>query len=65
MESEHLVPIWFFIGGTILVYGVFIVGAGLLGQSSRGGKHQAELPACGYLVGRADGNRRRVLLLSL
>jgi hypothetical protein len=32
MESEHhdhQVPIWFFVGGTLLIYGVLILGAGL------------------------------------
>jgi hypothetical protein len=31
MESEHQVPIWFFIGGTLLIYGLIIFGAGLYG----------------------------------
>ena len=29
MESEHQVPIWFFIGSLLLVYGLLIVGAGV------------------------------------
>ncbi len=29
MDSEHQVPIWFFIGGTLLVYGLIIFGTGL------------------------------------
>jgi hypothetical protein len=29
MESEHQVPIWFFVGGTLLVYGLIILGVGL------------------------------------
>ncbi len=29
MESEHQVPIWFFIGALLLVYGLLIVGAGV------------------------------------
>jgi uncharacterized membrane protein HdeD (DUF308 family) len=29
METEHQVPIWFFVGGTLLIYGVIILGAGL------------------------------------
>jgi hypothetical protein len=29
MESEHQVPIWFFIGGTLAVYGLLILGVGL------------------------------------
>lgn len=29
MESEHQVPIWFFIGGLLLVYGIVITGAGV------------------------------------
>ncbi len=29
MESEHQVPIWFFIGALLLVYGVIIMAAGV------------------------------------
>ena len=29
MESEHQVPIWFFIGALLLVYGLLITGAGI------------------------------------
>ena len=29
MHEEHGVPIWFFIGGMLLVYGILITGAGL------------------------------------
>ncbi len=29
MENEHQIPIWFFIGGVLAVYGVLILGAGL------------------------------------
>jgi hypothetical protein len=29
MESEHQVPIWFFIGALLLVYGIIIAGAGI------------------------------------
>lgn len=29
MESEHQVPIWFFIGLMLLVYGVMIFGSGV------------------------------------
>lgn len=29
MESEHQVPIWFFVGALLLVYGVLIFGSGL------------------------------------
>ena len=29
MESEHQVPIWFFIGAMLLIYGVIILGTGL------------------------------------
>jgi hypothetical protein len=29
MESEHPIPIWFFIGALILIYGIIIVGAGI------------------------------------
>ena len=31
MHSEHQVPIWFFIGGILLIYGLLIVGAGIYG----------------------------------
>jgi len=30
MESEHQVPIWFFIGALLLLYGVVIFGVGLV-----------------------------------
>jgi hypothetical protein len=33
MRDEHQVPIWFFIGGLLLVYGIIITGAGLYGLS--------------------------------
>jgi hypothetical protein len=29
MEPEHQVPIWFFIGATLLTYGLIILGTGL------------------------------------
>ncbi len=29
MESEHQVPIWFFVGFLLLIYGLLIVGAGI------------------------------------
>jgi hypothetical protein len=29
MHDEHQVPIWFFIGGLLLVYGLIITGTGL------------------------------------
>ena len=29
MDTEHQVPIWFFVGVTLLIYGVIIFGAGL------------------------------------
>ncbi len=29
MEKERQVPIWFFIGGILTIYGVLILGAGL------------------------------------
>jgi len=29
MDTEHQVPIWFFVGITLLVYGVIIFGTGL------------------------------------
>lgn len=31
MDTEHQVPIWFFIGGTLLIYGLIILGTGLYG----------------------------------
>ncbi len=31
MESEHRVPIWFFVGGTLLIYGIIITVTGLYG----------------------------------
>ncbi len=34
MESEHQVPIWFFIGVVLLVYGVLITGSGIVGWIS-------------------------------
>jgi hypothetical protein len=30
-QSERQIPIWFFIGGTVLIYGVLILGTGLYG----------------------------------
>ena len=29
MDTEHQVPIWFFVGGLLLVYGVLIFGGGV------------------------------------
>jgi hypothetical protein len=29
MHDEHQIPIWFFIGGLLLVYGLIILGTGL------------------------------------
>ena len=29
MESEHQVPIWFFIGVILLIYGILITGSGI------------------------------------
>ena len=29
MEEKHQIPIWFFIGALLLVYGLLIVGAGI------------------------------------
>jgi hypothetical protein len=29
MDTEHQVPIWFFVGGTLLIYGVIIFCTGL------------------------------------
>ena len=31
MEEDRQIPIWFFIGALLLVYGVLILGAGLYG----------------------------------
>ncbi len=31
MENEHQIPIWFFIGGILAIYGVLILGSGLFG----------------------------------
>ena len=31
MEKEHQIPIWFFIGGILGIYGVLILGSGLSG----------------------------------
>ena len=28
MDTEHQVPIWFFVGGILLIYGVLIFGGG-------------------------------------
>ena len=33
MQSEHQIPIWFFIGGTLLIYGIIIWGTGVYGLS--------------------------------
>jgi hypothetical protein len=29
MDAKHQVPIWFFVGGTLLIYGLIIVGVGI------------------------------------
>lgn len=34
-EHEHQVPIWFFIGALLAVYGAMILGYGLFGPSER------------------------------
>jgi hypothetical protein len=31
MDTEHQIPIWFFIGAMLVVYGVLIFGAGVYG----------------------------------
>lgn len=31
MQDEHQLPIWYFIGGLLTVYGVLIVGSGIYG----------------------------------
>ena len=31
MHDEHQIPIWFFIGGLLLVYGIIIVATGIYG----------------------------------
>jgi hypothetical protein len=33
MHEEHQVPIWFFVGGIVLIYGVLILGSGVYGLS--------------------------------
>ena len=34
MEKEHQIPIWFFIGTLLAIYGVLIVGSGIYGWIS-------------------------------
>ena len=65
MESEHQVPIWFFVGFLLLIYGLLIFGAGIYAlQVPDGRANQLEgilaggplvLPARRHLVGRGDG----------
>ncbi len=31
MDTEHQIPIWFFIGSLLLIYGVLITGSGIYG----------------------------------
>jgi hypothetical protein len=47
MAHEHSVPIWFFIGILLLVYGFLIAGAGILGWTTAGthGTQLSELHA--------------------
>ena len=33
-EHHHIVPVWFFVGVLLLIYGVLILGTGLLQYSS-------------------------------
>ena len=59
MHDEHQIPIWFFIGGLLLIYGVLITGAGLVrpGGTAPGGiEGRPLLPAFGHLVGRVHGD---------
>ena len=75
MESEHQVPIWFFVGFLLLIYGLLIFGAGIYAlQVPDGRANQLEgllagsplvLPARRHLVGRGDGGGRGRILLSL
>lgn len=34
-EKHHIIPVWFFVGVLFLVYGVLILGSGLLGWSQK------------------------------
>ena len=45
MEHEHAVPIWFFIGILLMIYGVLILGAGISGWSTDHGTVLSELHA--------------------
>ena len=67
MDTEHQVPIWFFVGGTLLIYGLIILGAGLyaLVDPSQDANIAMRLPARRYLVGRVHGGGGRVLHRSL
>ena len=44
MEKEQQIPIWFFIGGIVGIYGVLILGSGLFGLV-RPPEHQTYLHA--------------------
>jgi hypothetical protein len=65
MHNEHQIPIWFFIGGLLLIYGVLITGAGLYAlvvpppEESRVALYYLHSK---YLVGRVHGARGVVLL---
>lgn len=44
-EKHHIIPVWFFVGITLLVYGVLIVASGLIGWSNPPNTVLAELRA--------------------
>lgn len=44
-EKHHIIPVWFFVGITLLVYGVLIVASGLIGWSNPPNTVLAELHA--------------------
>ena len=52
MENEHQIPIWFFIGGILAVYGVLIFGAGLYGLHLAAGPR--DWPTCTPTSGGAS-----------
>ena len=60
-EGHHMVPVWFFVGVILLIYGVLILATGLYEFSPAGDR------ACGFaprsLVGSAAHHRGRRLRL--
>lgn len=44
-EKHHIIPVWFFVGITLLVYGVLIVASGLIDWSNPPNTVLAELRA--------------------